>query len=466
VAALTSGPEPSRVGGADDGPSSDPPEPPPAQTDGALPAPDGTQPGGASQGTALGAVAAGEVPTAGESPVLGRWRRGEWVPRTWLRRRYGRLDAEPPVSGVARIDRKTKRLVKRLAPGEVAVIDHADLDRVAAETLVDAAPAAVVNAAPSITGRYPNLGPLLLCQAGIPLVDDVGHEVLERVHDGDPVAIDGGDVIVGGEVVATGVRQTTAAVDRAMVEARENIGPELERFATNTVEYIRDEIGVLTGDIEIPDVDCRIAGRQALIVVRGFDYKEDLALLRRSGYLKEVRPVLIGVDGGADALMEIGYKPDLIIGDFDSVSEDTLRCGAQLIVHGFVDGRAPGAKRLDDLGLTYTVFSSPGTSEDIAMLLAYEKGADLLVAVGTHNSMVEFLDKGRAGMASTFLVRMKIGSTLVDAKGVSRLYHHSVRTSDLLWLVVSAIFTLAVALVLSEPVRLVLRAFWRSLISG
>jgi uncharacterized membrane-anchored protein len=200
--------------------------------------------------------------------------------------------------------------------------------------------------------------------------------------------------------------------------------------------------------------------------VRGIDYKEDLSLLQQSGYLRGERPVVIGVDGGADALLEVGAVPDMIIGDFDSVSENALRCGAQLIVHGYTDGRAPGSKRLDDLGLPYSLFSAPGTSEDVAMLLAYEKGAELMVAVGTHNSMVEFLDKGRSGMASTILVRMKVGDALVDAKGVSRLYRTSVRTSDLVWMILAAIFTLAVALMLSEPVRLVLRAFWRSLISG
>jgi uncharacterized membrane-anchored protein len=388
-----------------------------------------------------------------------RWRRV-------LRRPGRRADGPPaPVTGVARIDRKTKRLVKRLEPGEVAVINHADLDRVAAETLVDAAPAAVVNVAPSITGRYPNLGPLLICQAGIPLVDAVGTDVLDAVRDGDPVAIDGGDVVVGGAVVASGTRQTVAALGVAIEDARLNMGPELERFAENTVEYVRQEIAVLTGDIAVPDVDVDFAGRQALIVVRGIDYKDDLLLLRRSGYLREVRPVLIGVDGGADALLELGAVPDLIIGDFDSVSESTLRCGAQLVVHGYVDGRAPGADRLDKLGLPYTVFSAPGTSEDVAMLLAYEGGAELLVAVGTHSSMVEFLDKGRAGMASTFLVRMKVGSVLVDAKGVSRLYRQSVRTGDLLALVVASVFTLAVAFALSEPMRLLVRAFWASLTS-
>jgi uncharacterized membrane-anchored protein len=373
---------------------------------------------------------------------------------------------EGPVIGVARVDRRTKRLVKRLQPGDIAVINHEDLDRVAAETLVDAAPAAVVNAAASISGRYPNLGPLLLCQAGIPLVDDVGPEVMESIHEGAPITIDGGRVLVGSDVVATGVRQTTATVDAAVDVARANMGPELERFAENTVEYVREEIDLLTGTLDLPAVRCNIAGRHVLIVVRGIDYKEDLSLLQQSGYLRGERPVVIGVDGGADAVLEIGAVPDIIIGDFDSVSERALRCGAQLIVHGYTDGRAPGGKRLDDMGLPYTTFSAPGTSEDIAMLLAYEKGAELMVAVGTHNSMVEFLDKGRGGMASTFLVRLKVGDALVDAKGVSRLYRSSVRTMDLVWMILAAAFTLAVALMLSEPVRLVLRAFWRSLFSG
>jgi uncharacterized membrane-anchored protein len=348
------------------------------------------------------------------------------------------------------------------------VIHHADIDRVSAETLVDAGPAAVINAAPSTTGRYPNLGPLLLCQAGIPLLDDVGDDVMDSILEGARITMDGEKVVVDGEVVGTGVVQDLARVEAAVDVARRNIGPELQRFAENTVTYMREELDLITGVVELPPsrIGGRLAGRHVLIVVRGIDYKEDLALLRQSGYLNEVRPVLIGVDGGADALLEIGEVPDLIIGDFDSVSEATLRCGAELMVHGYVDGRAPGADRLDELGLPYTVFSAPGTSEDVAMLLAHEHGAELIVAVGTHNSMVEFLDKGRAGMASTFLVRMRIGSTLVDAKGVSRLYQQTVRTRDLLVMVLAAIFTLAVVFALSEPVRLVVRAFWVTLTAG
>jgi uncharacterized membrane-anchored protein len=411
------------------------------------------------------------APRSAPAPATGVGKDGgdgaERDSRAWWRRVARRAAPRegPPevVTGVARVDTRTKRLVMRLAPGEVAVIDHADLDRVAAETLVDARPSAIVNVAPSITGRYPNLGPLLICQSGIPLVDDVGPGILDDLHEGDPVAVDGGDIIVGGAVVASGTRQTVDLLTAAIDEARDNMGPELERFAANTVEFVHQEIAILTADINAPEVDIDFRGRHALIVVRGIDYKEDLSLLRRSGYLRDIRPVVIGVDGGADALLELGATPDLIIGDFDSVSEETLRCGAQLIVHGYADGRAPGAERLDRLGLPYTVFSAPGTSEDVAMLLAYEGGAELLVAVGTHSSMVEFLDKGRKGMASTFLVRMKVGSVLVDAKGVSRLYRQSVRTGDLLALIVAAIFTLAVTFALSEPMRLLVRSFWSTL---
>ncbi|HZA77724.1 MAG TPA: putative cytokinetic ring protein SteA [Acidimicrobiales bacterium] len=408
------------------------------------------------------ALAAGDTPEPASSPSRRSVRRR----RRTERRRREAANGSRAVSGVARVDRHTKRLVKRLRPGDVAVIDHPDLDRVAAETLVDAAPAAVVNASASITGRYPNVGPLLLCQAGIPLVDGAGGEVMDAVVEGAPVTVEGDRVLVGGTEVARGTRQSPETLDAAIDDARDNLGPELERFAVNTADYVRQEIELLTGKLDVPDLDFPIAGRHVLIVVRGIDYKEDLRLLQRSGYLRELRPVLIGVDGGADALLEIGAVPDLIIGDFDSVSEQALHCGAQLIVHGYTDGRAPGAKRLDDLDLPYSVFSAPGTSEDVAMLLAYQEGAELMVAVGAHSNMLEFLDKGRAGMASTFLVRMKVGSALVDAKGVSRLYRHSVRTSDLVWMIAAAIFTLAVALMLSEPVRLMLRAFWRSLFSG
>jgi len=370
--------------------------------------------------------------------------------------------ADPAVAGPIRADRRTKDLVKRLRPGDIAVIDHEDLDRVAAESLVRAEPAAIVNVAPSISGRYPNVGPLLVAAAGIPVLDACGDPaVLDLVTEGAMGVLEGTELRVEGTVVATGNRQTLDSLETAYEEATHNIGPALEAFIENTVTYIgREASFFLPGRLEIPDVGLDLRGRHALIVVRGADYREDLRLLRQTGYLAEKRPVLIGVDGGADALLELGLQPEVIIGDFDSVSERALRSGAVLVVHAYPDGRAPGAARLESLGLDHLRFEAPGTSEDIAMLLADHHGAELLVAVGTHSSMVDFLDKGRPGMASTVLVRMMLGPKLVDAKGVSRLYQTTVRKRDLLLMVGAALATLAVFVVVSEPVRLLLRSIW------
>jgi uncharacterized membrane-anchored protein len=360
-----------------------------------------------------------------------------------------------------RADRRTKNLVKRLQPGDIAVIDHQDLDRVAAESLVRAEPAAVVNASRSISGRYPNVGPLLLAAAGIPLLDDVGDGLLDRCPEGAIGALDGTSLVVDGQEIARGTRQTLDSLEAAYGDAERNIGPALEAFVENTVTYIGKEAHLfLPGRLDIPQLGLDLHGRQALIVVRGADYREDLSLLRQTGYLGEKRPALIAVDGGADALLELGLKPDVIIGDFDSVTEHALRCGAFLVVHAFADGRAPGASRLERLGLDFVRFEAPGTSEDIAMLLADHHGADLIVAVGTHSSMVDFLDKGRSGMSSTVLVRMMLGPKLVDAKGVSRLYQTTVRGRDLAAMVLSALLTLVIFAIVSEPVRLLLRSIW------
>lgn len=366
-------------------------------------------------------------------------------------------DKGPTVSGVARVDRRTKDLAKRLEPGEIAIIDHLDLDTVATESLIAAGVAAVVNAADCISGRYPNAGPLLLPAAGVPVIDGVGSEVMTAIADGTNVVIEGGRVLVDGAEVAAGTRQDMDSFEAVLRRARSNMGDELQRFAENTLNYIQREGHLLVDEPDIPDIPVDFKDRQVLVVVRGVDYKRDLDLLRRSGYLKEQRPLLVGVDGGADALLEMGHKPDVIVGDMDSVSPAALRSGAALVVHAYADGRAPGAKLLDEMGLEYSVFASTGTSEDIAMLTAFERGASLIVAVGTHSSMVDFLDKGRAGMASTFLVRMKVGPILVDAKGVNRLYDSRVRKRDLLLLVVAAAFTLAVISYVSEPIRLVVR---------
>jgi len=355
---------------------------------------------------------------------------------------------EREVAGIARLDKRTKHLVKRLRPGDVAVVDHRDLDRVSGEDLVACGVAAVVNCAPSSTGRYPNMGPLLLVQAGIPLIDAPGADLFERLHDGDPVTLRGGEVWRREQLLAVGTLQEPAHVQAETERRRGEIGEALEAFAANTVQYMQEERDLLAGRIPLPRFETDFRDRPALIVVRGVDHKRDLRALRP--YIRDVRPLLVGVDGGADALLHEGFKPDMIVGDMDSAAEATLRCGAELVVHAYPDGRAPGRELLERLELAHKVVPAPGTSQDIAMLIAAEKGAELIVSVGSHFNLVEFLDKNRRGMASTFLTRLRIGEILVDAKGVSRLYRPRPGLSPIL-LVLAAGLAALVAVVFATP---------------
>ncbi|MCS6712679.1 hypothetical protein JSY14_11860 [Brachybacterium sp. EF45031] len=351
------------------------------------------------------------------------------------------------VSGTARLGKRTKDLTKRLVAGDIAVIDHEDIDRVAAEALVERRPVAVLNAARSTSGRYPNAGPRILVEAGIVLVDDLGPGLFDHLTDGDSISVTGSTVRVDGAALSLdGSRRSLAAVERAEAEARAGLSRQLELFAQNTMEYMLREKDLLLDGVGAPEIRTVLRDRPVLIVVRGYHYKEDLATLRP--FLRENRPVVIGVDGGADAVLDAGWRPDLIIGDMDSVSDRALASGAELVVHAYRDGRAPGMDRLRELGLDgdAVLFPASGTSEDVAMLLADEKGASVIVAVGTHGTLEEFLDKGRAGMSSTFLTRLRVGSKLVDAKGVSRLYRQRISTLQLVVLAVAGLLALTAAL--------------------
>ncbi|MHB1341624.1 MAG: putative cytokinetic ring protein SteA [Coriobacteriia bacterium] len=353
--------------------------------------------------------------------------------------------------GTARLDRRTKDLAKRLGRNDIAIIDHVDMDRVSAESLLETGVEVVVNAARSISGTYPNLGPLLLVRGGVRLIDDVGQGVFEALTEGDEIEIVDGGILKSGTVVASGVRLTVDIVEAAMEAAKSGLDQQLESFARNTLEYIEREKTLLTEGVSAPITRTRIAERHALVVVRGYDYKEDLRALLP--YIREVRPALIGVDGGADALREFGFDPDIIVGDMDSVTDAALRCGAELIVHAYTDGRSPGEARLEEMGLEAIRWPMTGTSEDLALLLAYEAGAELIVAVGTHANLIENLDKGRRGAASTFLVRLKVGPKLVDAKGVSKLYRASVKPSQLIVLVAAALTVITTAILISPQAR-------------
>jgi uncharacterized membrane-anchored protein len=365
-----------------------------------------------------------------------------------LRRRANGL---PGVSGVARLDRRTARLAGRLNPGDIAIIDHVDLDRVAAEALVAARPAAVVNAQPSISGRYPNLGPDVIVSHGIPLLDNVGAEVFAAVKEGTKIRIDGDTVFVGDTPVARGTAQDERTVAGLMVEAKSGLSAQLEAFAVNTAEFMGRERGLLLDGVGIPEIRTPLAGRHVLVVVRGYDHAADLKALKH--YIHEFKPVLIGVDGGADALLEAGHRPHLIVGDMDAVSDAALLCGAEVVVHAYPDGRAHGLPRVQDLGVDAITFPTSATSEDIALLLADDKGAELIVTVGTHATLTEFLDKGRTGMASAFLSRLRVGGKLVDAKGVARLYRTRISAAALTLLVIAALIAVVAALAVSDTGR-------------
>lgn len=362
-----------------------------------------------------------------------------------------RPDALPGVSGVARLDRRTPRLATRLNPGDIAVIDHVDLDRVSAQALVAAKPAAVVNAQPSISGRYPNLGPQLIVSSGILLLDNVGAEVFAAVKEGVKIRVDGDTVYAGEAELVSGTRHDVASVEKLMLDAKSGLSSQLEAFAMTTAEYMSREQALLIDGEGIPDIRTKLRGRHVIVAVRGHDYQRDLKSLKH--YIREYKPVLIGVDGGADALLESGLKPDLVVGDMDAVSDAALATGAEIVVHAYPDGRAPGLARVQDLGIHTVLFPTSGTSEDAALLLADEHGADLVVAVGSHATLTEFLDRGRSGMASTFLTRLRLGAKLVDANSVPHLYRNRISAAALLLLVIAALIAVVAVLAISDAGR-------------
>jgi uncharacterized membrane-anchored protein len=366
--------------------------------------------------------------------------------------------AGSPIHGSARLGRRTKDLVKRLGPRDIAIIDHVDLDRIAAEDLAACGVRAVVNCSTSSTGRYPNPGPLILARAGVRLIDAPAAPLFEELRDGDPIVVDAGEVRRGDEVLAQGRVLGMQELGAQFEEQTRRVDDALAAFADNTMARIREEGQLLAGKIELPRTRTSFRDRHVLIVVRGRTYREDLRALR--AYIRDVRPLLIGVDGGADAILEEGLEPDVILGDMDSASDIALSSGAELVVHAYHDGRAPGRDRLERMGLRHVVIPAAGTSQDVAMLLAYEKGASLLVSVGAHFNLVEFLDKNRSGMSSTFLTRLRVGETLVDAKGVSRLYNPGPSGRQLGLFVLAALMAMVIVVVTSRPLADLFDLLW------
>jgi uncharacterized membrane-anchored protein len=354
----------------------------------------------------------------------------------------------PGLSGIARVDRRTDALVRRVKAGEIAVLDQVDLDRTTADALVAARVAAVVNASPSISGRFPNLGPEILIDAGIALLDAVGADALHTIKDGSKIRLHDGVVYAGELELARGVHQDVESVADSLVEAKAGLIHQLEAFAANTTEFMRQERAMLLDGVGVPSVDVELAGRQVVVVAAGFDHAAELDRLK--SYIREYRPVLVGVGAGADALFAAGHRPALIVGDPAEISTQALTSGADIVVPAFSDGHAPGLHRVQDLGASAVTFPSTANAEDLALLLAAHHGASMVVTVGLTATMTEFLDRGRSGSnASTFLTRLQVGGAVVDSRVIAALYRSRVSMGAVVLMIVAALVAVVAALFVS-----------------
>ncbi|HEY9311713.1 MAG TPA: putative cytokinetic ring protein SteA [Williamsia sp.] len=355
----------------------------------------------------------------------------------------------PGISGIARIDKNTKRLLSRVGPGDIVILDEVDLDRITADALVAADVLAVVNASTSISGRFPNLGPELLAASGITLIDDVGVEVFQRIKDGAKIRVDEGGLYTGERRLAKGTELGEREIADLMIDAKTGLVDHLEAFSGNTIEFIRSESPLLIDGVGVPDVDVRIEGRHVVVVADGPDHAADLKRLKP--FIKEYQPIMVGVDGGADTLMAMGYRPDLVVGDPEGMKAATLKSGAQVVLPADPDGHAPGLERIQDLGIGAMTFPAAGSAADLALLLVDHHDAALIVTVGHPASIDEFFDRSlRESNPSTFLTRLKVGAKLVDAKAVATLYRSRVSGAAIALLILAALVAVIVAVMMSS----------------
>ncbi|MGE5696640.1 MAG: putative cytokinetic ring protein SteA [Candidatus Sericytochromatia bacterium] len=370
--------------------------------------------------------------------------------------------SRPGLVGTAVVDRDTERLLRRVGPGDIVVLDARDLDRMTADVLVDAGVAAVINASRSISGRYPNQGPEVLVAHGVRLIDDTGPEVFKKVKDGARVRVHNGAVYSGDRRLIVGVERTDEEISDLMHEAKSGLVEHLEAFAGNTIEFIRSESPLLIDGIGIPDIDVDLNRRHVVVVGEEDAAADDLKSLKP--FIKEYQPVLVGVGAGADVLRKNGYRPQLIVGDPDKMTADVLRCGAQVVLPADADGHAPGLERIQDLGVGAMTFPAAGSAMDLALLLADHHGAALIVTAGHSATIEEFFDRTRAqSNPSTFLTRLKVGQKLVDAKAVATLYRNRISGGAIAMLVLAMLIAIIVALWVSradQPVLDWIAMYW------
>lgn len=374
--------------------------------------------------------------------------------------RKSRLDGGP-LSGPLRIESTVRTLVRRLRPGDIAVVDILDLDRQSAQSLVAAKPAAVVDVQAAISGRFPTSGPQVLLDAGITLVDQVGSDILSA-QDGTEASITEGTIAIDGVPVASGRLVTDDVLAEVLVGASDGMRIQLANFTANALDQADSEADTILKGAGLPDVDVDVdmEGRHVVVVAPGAQHRKDLAAIKR--YLRDHRPVIIAVGDAGDAALKYASSPDLIMGDLEGVSDDVLRSAGRVLIHEPSGGNA-GQARVDALGIAHGVVDSALSSTALAILLAQTRGADVIVTVGVEASLSDYLESVQTEVAGTFLARLQAGSRLVDAPALAHVYRHRYSAWTLLLMVVSGLVALGVAVAVTPSGRAWVTDLWDSL---
>lgn len=332
------------------------------------------------------------------------------------------------VEGIIKKGSKTKALIKYLNSNDIAVLNHNDIDELAAYALINSGISIILNTGLCMTGKYNSKGTSILIKNGIKLYEvKVSYELF---NDGDYVCIRDKDLIINKYNIFTNAcTNVNEAYVRKYTElSNTNANKELINFINNTLSYANEEKDKILFETSYPNINIKIKGRDVLIVVRGSFCESDLMALK--SYIEFYKPVIIGVDGGADLLINNGYVPDILIGDMDSVSDLGIYRSKEIILHAYKNGYCPCKDRVDKMNVKYKILSMLGTSEDIAMLMAYDMGAEQIVLLGGHKCMYDFMEKGRKGMGSTLLTRIKIGEKLIDFKGISKIFNMNLEANN------------------------------------
>jgi uncharacterized membrane-anchored protein len=368
-----------------------------------------------------------------------------------------RLQTDAGVTGTARTDRRTTALLPRLRSGDVAVLDHVDLDGPTAEALVEAGVVAVVNRSPMISGRFPNRGPQLLVDAGIPMVDLAhgldGRDLLAAVADGRPVQVRGGSLLLGDQVVAEGRALSAEDVADQLGAAESGLSSQLHTLTHNTAEFLRREEALVLHGEGVPQTRTRLRGRPVVVVAQGPDDVAELRRIRR--YLREVEPVVIASGDGLTVARGAGLRPDVVV--LDARAEElppakALRECRDVVITQATSGMRAGmgADRFERLGVRVLTMQTSATPADAALLLADAAGATPIIGVGLRGTIDEFLDGNREGLGSGFVARLKVGPRLVDADAVPMLYSGQLRARHAYLVLLIGLIAVAAALATTD----------------